>query len=92
MQTGSYRIRRSLSRVDPDRSQTCPKRGHNSGLSDDMLWLCAALSSSSSITEEQWEASLKSNCLHTQLHSVQRVHDIAAGLHLPVPSCEEPPT
>lgn len=92
LQTRSYPTPRSLNRIDPDHSQSCSKCGHDSCSFDHMLWLCPALNASPPITKEQWEESLKSSNLQIQLQAVQRAHDIATGLGLPVPSWAEPPT
>lgn len=92
LQTRSYPTPRSLNKTDPDHSQSCPKCGHDSCSFDHMLWLCPALNASPHITKEQWEESLQSSDLHTQLQAVQRAHDIATELRLPVPSWAEPPT
>lgn len=56
-----------------------------------MLWRCPSLRGPQRITEEEWRSDLESPALLHQLRAVQRAHDAAVRLGLPIPTWERPP-
>lgn len=91
LQTGSYpslaRVSRYADSFEPD----CPDCGDPFCTLEHMLWRCPSLRDHDNLTtEEEWVEALKSSDLTAQLRAVQRAHDAAVRLGLPVPTWEWP--
>ncbi|CAN7945672.1 unnamed protein product, partial [Ixodes hexagonus] len=90
LQTRSYPSSAFFSIIAPDTFQsTCPDCGSISSF-DHMLWRCPSLRWHNQVTEEEWSSATKSSELLPQLRAVQRAHDAAMRLGLPVPTWERP--
>lgn len=70
----------------------CPRCGSPRCTLQHMLWQCPALRESpgSPSTEEDWRHLLTSKEKEDQLRAIQRAHDMAEEMHLPVPSWVRP--
>ncbi|KAG0434076.1 hypothetical protein HPB47_019365 [Ixodes persulcatus] len=70
-------------------ASTCPECGSVSSF-DHMLWRCPSLRGPNQVTEEEWSSAITSSELLPQLRAVQRAHDAAVRLSVPVPTWERP--
>ncbi|KAG0412377.1 hypothetical protein HPB47_010481 [Ixodes persulcatus] len=75
--------------TDSRSASTCPDCGSVSNY-DHMLWRCPSLRGPNKVTEEEWSSAITSSELLPQLRAVQRAHDAAVRLGLPVPTWEQP--
>ncbi|CAN7981704.1 unnamed protein product [Ixodes pacificus] len=90
LQTRSYPSLAFFSIIAPDTfKSTCPDCGSVSNF-DHMLWRCPSLRGPNKVTEEEWSFAITSSELLPQLRAVQRAHDAAVRLGLPVPTWERP--
>ncbi|KAG0418622.1 hypothetical protein HPB47_004699 [Ixodes persulcatus] len=67
-----------------------PPHGKLSSNYDHILWRCPSLRGPNKVTEEEWSSAITSSELLPQLRAVQRAHDAAVRLGLPVPTWERP--
>ncbi|CAN8004675.1 unnamed protein product [Ixodes hexagonus] len=90
LQTRSYPSLAFFSIIAPDTFQsTSPDCGSISSF-EHMLWRWPSLRLPNQVTEEEWSSAIKSCELLPQLRAVQRAHDAAVRLGLPVPTWERP--
>ncbi|XP_042147322.1 uncharacterized protein LOC121836480 [Ixodes scapularis] len=90
LQTRSYPSLAFFSIIAPDTfKSTCPDCGSVSSF-DHMLWRCPSLRGPNQVTQEEWSSAITSSELLPQLRAVQRAHDAAVRLGLPVPTWERP--
>ncbi|KAG0433191.1 hypothetical protein HPB47_020149 [Ixodes persulcatus] len=90
LQTRSYPSLAFFNIIAPDTFEsTCPDCGSVSNY-DHMLWRCPSLRGPNKVTEEEWSSAITSSELLPQLRAVQRAHDAAVRLGLPVPTWERP--
>ena len=90
LQTRSYPSLSFLSIVSSEAFEsTCPDCGEVSNF-EHMLWRCPSLRGLSRLTEQDWDSALRSSEFLPQLRAVQRAHDAAVRLGLPVPTWERP--
>lgn len=93
LQTQSYPNLALYHHIDPESfPNTCPECGLYGSLSH-MLWQCPALTQTTATafnSQEDWDAALRSQDALVQIRAVQRAHDLAERLGLPVPTWERP--
>lgn len=90
LQTGSYPSLARLHKMHPDAyAPNCPKCG-NPGTLDHMLWQCPFSPHRDLQDQHSWTKLLHSESYDHQLLAVQRAHDAAVELNLPVPTWAAP--
>lgn len=90
LQTRTYSSLHFMNRIHPEAYKAeCPACGELSTL-DHMLWECPLSPYRDLRTSHEWNQLLSSECYEHQILAVQRAHDAAVELGLPVPSWAAP--
>lgn len=90
LQTNSYPSLARLHIYLPDAfPENCPRCSQR-GTLEHMLWECPSLPPGPLRTQQEWRRAVTSTALEEQLLAVQRAHDMATELRLPIPSWPAP--